>query len=81
MYQYNFMNAQNLYAGLIQTETPYYQPNPAPPAPFSSNSKYGDPNISTQAAYGLIVTNSNNIFIYGAGLYSFFQVCVTLFSV
>lgn len=28
IYQYRFYNAQNVFAGLIQTETPYYQPAP-----------------------------------------------------
>jgi glucan 1,3-beta-glucosidase len=28
LYQYRFYKAQNVFAGLIQTETPYYQPNP-----------------------------------------------------
>ena len=28
IYQYRFSGAQNVYAGLIQTETPYFQPDP-----------------------------------------------------
>ncbi|KAJ7919716.1 putative exo-beta-1,3-glucanase [Mycena leptocephala] len=43
IYQYAFNNAQNIYTGLIQTETPYFQPTPIPPAPFSTNPLYGDP--------------------------------------
>ena len=75
IYQYAFHNAQNLFAGLIQTETPYFQPSPAPPSPFSTNTQYGDPSgVSTSNAYGLTISNSNNILVYGAGLYSFFQV-------
>lgn len=27
-YQYRFHGAENVYAGLIQTETPYFQPSP-----------------------------------------------------
>ncbi|KAJ7480885.1 exo-beta-1,3-glucanase [Mycena latifolia] len=76
IYQYAFNNAQNVYAGLIQTETPYYQPTPNPPAPFSTNTAYGDPTGARLDAWGLVITNSYNIFVYGAGLYSFFQACV-----
>jgi glucan 1,3-beta-glucosidase len=28
IYQYRFDGAANIYAGLIQTETPYFQPSP-----------------------------------------------------
>ncbi|KAF7360849.1 Glucan 1,3-beta-glucosidase [Mycena sanguinolenta] len=73
IYQYAFNNAQNIYAGLIQTETPYFQPTPIPPAPFSTNPTYGDPSESVLDAWGLVITNSYDMFVYGAGLYSFFQ--------
>jgi hypothetical protein len=68
------LNAQNIYAGLIQTETPYFQPTPVPPAPFSINTDIGDPANIFKDAWGLVITNSANVFVYGAGLYSFFQV-------
>lgn len=60
----------------------YYQPNPTAPTPFSVVSSLNDPNFSTScagypgncaAAWGLRIINSNNILIYGAGLYSFFS--------
>ncbi|KAJ7913682.1 exo-beta-1,3-glucanase [Mycena leptocephala] len=73
IYQYAFNNAQNIYAGLIQTETPYFQPMPIPPAPFSTNPLYGDPSEPVIDAWGLVITRSFNMFVYGAGLYSFFQ--------
>ncbi|KAJ7061666.1 glycoside hydrolase family 55 protein [Mycena amicta] len=73
IYQYAFNNAQNIYAGLIQTETPYFQPVPIPPAPFSTNALYADPSEPVIDAWGLVITGSFNMFIYGAGLYSFFQ--------
>ncbi|KAF8595217.1 exo-beta-1-3-glucanase [Ceratobasidium sp. AG-I] len=74
LYQYNIVNSKNVYAGLIQTETPYYQPSPAPPAPFSINTAYADPSFTNgNAAWALRVQTSSNIFVYGAGLYSFFQ--------
>lgn len=74
LYQYNLHNAANHYMGLIQTETPYYQPSPAQPAPFSVNTAIGDPNLGNQpSAWALVVQNSKNILVFGAGLYSFFQ--------
>ncbi|GIJ92325.1 hypothetical protein Asppvi_011306 [Aspergillus pseudoviridinutans] len=33
-YQYNFNGAQNIFTTFLQTESPYYQPTPKPPAPF-----------------------------------------------
>ncbi|KAI8998466.1 exo-beta-1,3-glucanase [Trametes punicea] len=75
LYQYSLVNAANHYMGLIQTETPYYQPVPAPPAPFSVNSNYHDPTFSSSqtSAWAVHITSSQNIIIFGAGLYSFFQ--------
>ncbi|KAI6146888.1 glycoside hydrolase family 55 protein [Pisolithus tinctorius] len=37
---YNLASAQNHWIGFVQTETPYYQPVPAAPAPYSSTSVY-----------------------------------------
>lgn len=73
LYQYSLVGAKNHYMGLIQTETPYYQPSPSAPSPFSVNSAYSDPNSSQKAAWGLWVQSSSNILVYGAGLYSFFD--------
>ncbi|KAN0101177.1 glycoside hydrolase family 55 protein [Tylopilus felleus] len=75
LYQYNLVNARNHYIGFAQTETPYYQPVPAAPTPFTSSSTYHDPpfsgNINT--AWGISIQSSSNIILYGAGLYSFYQ--------
>ncbi|KAJ7225020.1 pectate lyase superfamily protein-domain-containing protein [Mycena rebaudengoi] len=73
IYQYAFNKARDIWAGLIQTETPYFQPTPKPPAPFSINPLYGDPAGPLTDAWGLVITLSSNIFVYGAGFYSFFQ--------
>ncbi|CAK5264148.1 unnamed protein product [Mycena citricolor] len=73
IYEYAFYNTENVFAGLIQTESPYYQPTPNPPAPFATTLQYGDPPGTRADALGLVVTSSYNVFIYGAGLYSFFQ--------
>ena len=82
LYQYQLANTQDLYMGFIQTETPYYQPNPPAPAPFSVMSCLNDPNFSTSCsgqsgncanAWGLRILSSVNVLVYGAGLYSFFN--------
>ncbi|KAK0458524.1 exo-beta-1,3-glucanase, partial [Desarmillaria tabescens] len=75
LYQYNLVNASDHYMGLIQTETPYYQPVPPAPGPFGINDGYNDPvfDPNTISAWALRVQSSHNIFIFGAGLYSFFN--------
>ncbi|KAJ7739709.1 glycoside hydrolase family 55 protein [Mycena maculata] len=76
LYQYRLLNAENHYMGLIQTETPYFQPlSPPLPYPFSINSDLGDPEFppGINMAWGLIVQSSSNILIFGAGLYSFYS--------
>ena len=72
---YNLAGAANHYLGLPQTESPYFQPNPPPPGPlYTSLSKWKDPAFTRheKAAWGLHVTKSRNILVFGAGLYSFF---------
>jgi len=75
LYQLNLVGAKDHYMGTIQSETPYYQPIPEPPAPFKSEKKYHDPtfNSSIPAAWALNVVDSSDIILYGAGFYSFFQ--------
>ncbi|KAK6519188.1 hypothetical protein TWF281_003877 [Arthrobotrys megalospora] len=34
LYQYQLQGAKNIFMALIQTESPYFQPNPVAPAPF-----------------------------------------------
>ncbi|KAK0252307.1 hypothetical protein LTS09_012652 [Friedmanniomyces endolithicus] len=85
-YEYQFANTQNVFAGQIQTETAYYQPNPSAPIPFPYVAALSDPvfpntttlaagNISIPAAdgWGLRIVDSSAINVYGAGLYSFFD--------
>ncbi|KAG5947190.1 hypothetical protein E4U60_003349 [Claviceps pazoutovae] len=87
LYNYQITNAQNVYMALIQTETAYMQGNPDARVPFTTNSKFSDPDFAkctgTKCArtWGLRVQNSSNVFAYGGGLYSFFdnyaQQCVS----
>ncbi|KAK4447140.1 pectate lyase superfamily protein-domain-containing protein [Podospora aff. communis PSN243] len=84
LYNYQFNNASNVYLALIQTETPYFQGNPAATSPYEVLSEYNDPNFAKTCdgqnddaacarAWGVRAINSKDIFIYGAGLYSFFD--------
>ena len=89
-YQYNFHSAANIFAGLLQTESPYFQPSPPPPAPFAANVGVfpGDPDYSCTGvefsgcdeSWSVVMTGSRNIFIAAAGLYSWFstyaQTCI-----
>jgi glucan 1,3-beta-glucosidase len=83
IYQYQFAHTSNIYAGQIQTETPYYQPAPAATKPYAANTTLDDPNWSFYCpngqvgpcaeAWGLRIDQTSNVHIYGAGLYSFFS--------
>ncbi|KAL4880128.1 pectate lyase superfamily protein-domain-containing protein [Aspergillus karnatakaensis] len=79
LYNYQVTNAENVFMGLIQTETPYYQANPNSLVPFTPQEAWNDPDFSScttdacRKAWGLRVTNSSNVYVYGAGLYSFFE--------
>ncbi|KAF8178934.1 glucan 1,3-beta-glucosidase [Pholiota molesta] len=74
IYQYNLVGAKRHYMGLIQTESPYFQPKPAAPTPFRIDPTYHDPTPyeGNASAWALAVRHSQNILIFGAGLYSFF---------
>ncbi|KAI9375354.1 pectate lyase superfamily protein-domain-containing protein [Aspergillus egyptiacus] len=81
-YQYNFYKARNVFAGLIQTESPYYQPTPNPPAPYENavGTFSGDPDytcdsdaLGCDSSWAVRIVNSQDIFIAGAGLYSWFD--------
>ncbi|KAJ6095063.1 hypothetical protein N7467_002576 [Penicillium canescens] len=79
LYQYQFSGATSIVAGFIQTETPYYQPNPnAANSPYPTNTALKDPTFSSCLggncnALGLRVLDSKSVIVYGAGLYSFFN--------
>ncbi len=81
LYNFEFANAQNVYAGVIQSETPYMQSNPtALNGGFTPSNTYFDPDFSScngnagcEKAWGLRIFASSDILVYGAGLYSFFD--------
>lgn len=83
MSQYQFSGAKDIWYGAIQTETPYYQPNPNAAVPFTKNDKFFDPDMTKQAsAWAVRILESDSIWNYGSGTYSFFdnyaQTCVPL---
>jgi glucan 1,3-beta-glucosidase len=84
LYQYNFVNATNTFAGMIQTESPYYQFTAATESPGPFNSSIGlftnDPVFPDATckgtpelcnfAWSMIMYDNTNLTIAGAGLYS-----------
>ncbi|RKK07475.1 Glucan 1,3-beta-glucosidase [Fusarium oxysporum f. sp. cepae] len=91
LYNYQLTSAANVYMSLIQTETAYMQGNPDATVPFSANANFFDPDFSVTCTgdsqkcartWGVRAMDSKDIFIYGGGLYSFFdnydQECVPL---
>ncbi|RDA94979.1 hypothetical protein CP533_0168, partial [Ophiocordyceps camponoti-saundersi (nom. inval.)] len=81
LYNYLLNGAENVYLGLIQTETPYYQGNPIAPLPFKPHADYSDPDFGECSAnqpkcarsWGLRVDKSKDVLVYGTGLYNFFD--------
>ncbi|KAI9739279.1 MAG: hypothetical protein M1834_007492 [Cirrosporium novae-zelandiae] len=79
LYNYQIVNAKNVYMALIQTETPYFQSNPNALTPFTPNTTYSDPTFAScttdacKKAWGLRIKDSSDVYVFGAGLYSFFD--------
>ena len=81
LYQYQFADTRGIFAGQVQTETAYYQPHPDISAPFPAVPALRDPDNAKVCrrtgkycdGWGLRVLDSQDINIYGAGLYSFFD--------
>lgn len=84
LYQYNLNSAQNVYIGMQQSETPYWQGNGSPslaPAPWSSNLISSDPTFSScgstdaqcRMAFFQTISGGSNLFIYGSGFWTFFN--------
>jgi hypothetical protein len=86
LYNYLISEAKSVFLGHIQTEAPYYQPNPRPPAPFQAAASFpNDPDFShceiaaevwddrCNYAWGVQIIDSEDIMIHSAGLYSFFN--------
>lgn len=67
--------------GMIQTESPYYQPSPEALVPFIPGMFVNDPNFddcksdSTKCAvsWGVRIVESSSIWVLGTGIYSWFS--------
>ncbi|KAH0848955.1 hypothetical protein AYO21_08717 [Fonsecaea monophora] len=79
MYDYQFVNAKDVFMGHIQHETAYFQGNPNALVPFTPQPSWHDPDFSdcVQAncarTWAVRFVNSSSIFMYGGGLYNFFE--------
>ncbi|TEY82442.1 hypothetical protein BOTCAL_0029g00310 [Botryotinia calthae] len=83
LYQYQFDSTRDIFAGQIQTETAYYQPNPVATYPFPALTEWNDPDFVSSCAnstgencaegWGLRIIDSEYVYVYGAGMYSFFN--------
>ncbi|KAL5606331.1 hypothetical protein BROUX41_002748 [Berkeleyomyces rouxiae] len=87
MYNYQLSKAKNVFMGLIQTETAYFQGNPSAMEPFDVNTECSDPDFEVcqgdtlcTRTIGLRAIDSSDVLIYDAGMYSFFdnyaQICL-----
>ncbi len=88
LYQYNLNKAQNVYIGMQQTETAYWQgygTAEQAPSPWTANSSIGDPNFANCASSGDAnnaqcymgfsqhISPSSNIVIHGSAFWAFFN--------
>lgn len=80
LYNYQIANAKNVFMASIQTETAYMQSAPnALNGGFTPNAAYSDPDFadctsdSCKKTWGLRILGSEDIFMYGGGMYSFFD--------
>ncbi|GAB1199431.1 hypothetical protein APSETT444_008780 [Aspergillus pseudonomiae] len=84
LYNYNLHNAQNVYAGLLQSESPYMQGDGATqtaPAPWTAASEFGDPDFSwcgedDQKCRTSLATNvdgGSDILLYNSAAWAFFN--------
>ncbi|PWY72268.1 pectin lyase-like protein [Aspergillus heteromorphus CBS 117.55] len=81
LYQYQIAGARDLYMAMIQTESPYFQPSPKAPTPFTTGLFASDPTFShcpsnsntCAISWALRVIDSTAVYIMGTGFYSWFS--------
>ena len=83
LYQYNFRAARNVFVGLQQSETPYWQGSSSllAPAPWTPSPTYGDPDFSNcggadarcRMAWYNYINKSSHVSIYGSAFWTFFN--------
>jgi len=79
--QYQLSDASNIFMTMIQSETPYWQAGPPAPAPYTPNPTFDDPtydwcapgDLRCPMSYAIRAINSQNVYVYGAGMYNFFN--------
>jgi hypothetical protein len=82
LYQYQLSGAKNVFMGMIQTESPYYQSTPKAPAPFKPGYFRDDPtfedcpaNSDTCAvSWAVRIIDSQTVYMLGSGMY----ICVSV---
>lgn len=77
-YQYNMVNTKNVYMDQLQTETPYFQPNPSASFPYPYNAGLHDPEFSdtrgpANMAWAQRIINSHDFSIYGSAYFSWYK--------
>ncbi|KAL4756108.1 pectate lyase superfamily protein-domain-containing protein [Aspergillus foveolatus] len=81
LYQYQLSEAENILMAMIQTESPYYQPVPLAPAPFTPGAFPNDPTFNNckddpmmcAVSWAVRIIDSSSIWVLGTGLYSFYS--------
>jgi hypothetical protein len=81
MYQYQLSRAKNILMAMIQIESPYYQPVPLAPNPFTPGAFPDDPlfndcksnPLKCAVSWAVCIINSSSVWILGSGLYSFYS--------
>jgi glucan 1,3-beta-glucosidase len=84
LYAYQFNNAANVFAALMQVETPYWQPLPRAPLPWTVNATWNDPDFSgcdkgnisqcyMQWSLRVIGEETHTLPLYGQGFWVFFN--------
>ncbi|KAJ5152681.1 Pectin lyase fold/virulence factor [Penicillium canariense] len=84
LYNYNFHRAANVYAGLLQSESPYMQGSgefEKAPAPWTADAQLGDPDFSwcgadddkCRTALATNVDGGSNIALYNSAAWAFFD--------
>ncbi|KAI9838133.1 MAG: hypothetical protein M1819_006289 [Sarea resinae] len=82
LYGYNVVEAQNVVFSFQQTETPYFQPSPQAPSPWTVNDTYYDPDFTNcdglddakcYVAWPMRVSGGSGIITYGTGFWAFYN--------
>jgi hypothetical protein len=79
LYQYQLSGAKNILMSMIQTESPYFQPVPVAPQPFTPGLFPNDPTFTgctgggCYFSWAIRIVDSTTVYILGSGLYSWFS--------